>query len=136
MTIDPPTQTAPRFRDASLTLQQRAEDLAAQLTLEEKVGQMLHEAKGVERLGIAPYNWWSECLHGVARAGRATIFPQAIGMAAMFDPDLMKRIAVAIADEARAKHHAAVAAGNHGRYSGLTFWPFKCGFSCGGFLRS
>ena len=122
MTIDPPTQTTPHFRDASLTLQQRAEDLAAQLTLEEKVGQMLHEAKGVERLGIAPYNWWSECLHGVARAGRATIFPQAIGMAAMFDPDLMKRIAVAISDEARAKHHAAVAAGNHGRYSGLTFW--------------
>lgn len=114
--------TSARFRDSSLSIEERAADLASQLTLEEKVGQMVHEARGVKRLGIPPYNWWNECLHGVARAGKATVFPQAIGLAAMFDPDLLERIASAISDEARAKHHAAVAAGNHGRYSGLTFW--------------
>ncbi len=111
-----------RFRDQTLSIDERARDLAAQLTLEEKVGQMVHDASGVERLGIPAYNWWSECLHGVARAGRATIFPQAIGMAATFDPELLERVASAISDEARAKHHLAAASGNHGRYSGLTFW--------------
>jgi len=114
--------TTPRFRDRSLSLDERAADLVALLTLEEKVAQMVHDARGVERLGISPYNWWSECLHGVARAGRATVFPQAIGMAATFDPELLERIASAISDEARAKHHSAAADGNHGRYSGLTFW--------------
>jgi beta-glucosidase len=92
------------------------------MTLEEKASQMLHESAAIERLGIPEYNWWNECLHGVARAGFATVFPQAIGLAATFDPDLMLRVATAISDEARAKYHASVAAGNRGQYKGLTFW--------------
>lgn len=111
-----------KFRDETLPTDERIGDLVSQLTLEEKIAQMVHEAKGVPRLGISPYNWWSECLHGVARAGRATVFPQAIGMAAAFDPDMMFRIATAISDEARIKHHAATAKGNYERYTGLTYW--------------
>ncbi len=110
------------YKDPSQPIEKRVADLISRMTLEEKASQMLHEAKAVERLGIPEYNWWNECLHGVGRAGRATIFPQAVGMAASFDPDLLFRVAAAISDEARAKHHAAVAAGNRGQYKGLTFW--------------
>ncbi|MBM3472667.1 MAG: glycoside hydrolase family 3 protein [Armatimonadetes bacterium] len=93
------------------------------MTLEEKVGQMVHEAEAVERLGIPAYNWWNECLHGVGRAGIATVFPQAIGLAATWNPDLLHRVAVAISDEARAKHHAALAPdGASEWYFGLTSW--------------
>ncbi len=98
-------------------------DLVSRMTLEEKISQMVHEAPAIRRLGIPAYNWWNECLHGVGRAGIATVFPQAIGMAATWDTELMHRTAVAISDEARAKHHDAM--NEHGDvewYYGLTFW--------------
>ena len=81
----------------------RAKELVEQMTLEEKVSQMLHNAPAIPRLGIKEYNWWNEALHGVARAGIATVFPQAIGLAATFDESLMEEIASAISTEARAK---------------------------------
>jgi len=92
------------------------------MTLEEKVSQMSYISPAIDRLEIPAYNWWNECLHGVARAGKATVFPQAIGMAAMFDRDCMGQIAEVISDEARAKHHEAAARGKRGIYQGLTFW--------------
>lgn len=102
----------------------RARELVGRMTLEEKVGQMVHDAPSVPRLGIPAYNWWNECLHGVGRAGIATVFPQAIGLAATWNTDLIRRVATAISDEARAKHHDY--ARNHGgdsaQYFGLTFW--------------
>jgi len=113
--------TPPPFRDPALDPDERARDLMGRLTLEEKASFMVHETPGVARLGIPPYTWWNECLHGVARSGRATVFPQAIGLAATFDPDLIGRIGAAIAAEARAKH-AARPVGAAGLYTGLTFW--------------
>lgn len=110
------------WQDRTRPPEERADDLVARLTLEEKVSQLLHESPAIERLGIPAYNWWSEALHGVARAGRATVFPQAIGMAATFDEDLIGRVASVIADEGRAKYYAAVAAGNRTQYHGLSFW--------------
>jgi beta-glucosidase len=110
------------YIDPSQPIDRRVEDLLSRMTLEEKASQMLHESPAVERLGIPEYNWWNECLHGVARAGFATVFPQAIGLAATFDTDLVFRVATAISDEARAKHHTATTAGNRGKYKGLTFW--------------
>jgi len=110
------------FWDAELSVAERVADLLTQLTPAEKAAQMLHEAPGVPRLGISAYNWWNECLHGVARAGTATVFPQAIGLAASFDANLMSDVARAISDEARAKHHAYAAEGDHGYYKGLTYW--------------
>ena len=97
-------------------------DLVARLTLEEKVGQLMNATPAIPRLGIPAYDWWNEALHGVARAGRATVFPQAIGLAATFDPALMERVGGAIADEARAKYEVSSQAGNFGRYHALTFW--------------
>ena len=96
--------------------------LIARMSLEEKVGLMLHESMGVPRLGIEPYNWWSEGLHGVARNGTATVFPQTIGLAATFDEALVEEEYSAISDEARAKFNEAEKAGGHGQYRGLTFW--------------
>jgi len=111
------------YLNTSLPARARAEDLVARMTVEEKVSQMVHEAPAIERLGVPAYNWWNECLHGVGRAGTATVFPQAIGLAATWNPDLMRRVAVAISDEARAKHHAALAPdGASEWYFGLTFW--------------
>ncbi|MDZ7373996.1 MAG: glycoside hydrolase family 3 C-terminal domain-containing protein [candidate division KSB1 bacterium] len=110
------------FMDPNLPIEQRVEDLLSRLTLEEKVSQMMHDAPAIERLGIPKYNWWNECLHGVARAGIATVFPQAIGLAATWDTDLMLRIATAISDEARAKHHEFARHGWRDIYQGLTFW--------------
>lgn len=110
------------FQDPDLPLEERVSDLIARLTLEEKAQQMLHEAPAVPRLGIPAHNYWNECLHGVARAGIATVFPQAIGLAAMFSASCVKRIAEAISDEARAKHHEFQRQGDHGYYKGLTFW--------------
>ncbi len=78
------------------------------MTLEEKIGQMMNAAPAIERLGIPEYNWWNECLHGVARAGLATVFPQAIGLGATWDEDLMLQVSTAISDEARAKHQEFV----------------------------
>ncbi len=110
------------FRDASLPLSQRVDDLVSRLTLQEKVAQMLHDTPAIERLGVPAYSWWNEALHGVARNGKATVFPQAIGMAATFDDELVHQVASVISDEARAKFNAAQKLGNSGRYAGLTFW--------------
>ena len=110
------------FQDPGLSMEERVNDLVSRLTLEEKAQQLLYGAPAIERLGIPAYNWWNECLHGVARNGRATIFPQAIGMAATFDTDLMQRVGDAISDEARAKYNASAAHGYRGQYQGLTFW--------------
>jgi beta-glucosidase len=110
------------FQNPALPLEQRVDDLVSRMTLEEKTGQMLYNAPAIRRLGIPEYNWWGEALHGVARAGQATVFPQAIGLAATWDTDLMLRVATAISDEARAKHHDALQHNRHGIYEGLTFW--------------
>ncbi len=103
-------------------IKKEAAALVAQMTLEEKVLQMLHGAPAVERLGIPSYNWWNEALHGVARAGVATMFPQAIALAATFDEDLLLEVADVIATEGRAKYYAAQAEGDHDIFKGLTFW--------------
>jgi beta-glucosidase len=97
-------------------------ELISSMTLEEKVSQMIHNSPAIERLGIPEYNWWSECLHGVARAGSATVFPQAIGLAATFDQKLAQKEANVISDEARAKYNEAIKAGVRTQYRGLTFW--------------
>jgi beta-glucosidase len=110
------------FRDTSQPIETRVNDLLHQLTLEEKISLLGNESKAVERLGIPAYNWWNEALHGVARAGNATVFPQAIGMAASFNNDLLKECANAISTEARAKYNLASQSGNHFQYMGLTFW--------------
>lgn len=111
------------FQNPDLPLEARVWDLIGRLTLEEKVGQMSHPARGVPRLGIPAYNFWNEALHGVARNGRATVFPQAIGLAATWDPGLVQRIASAVADEGRAKYHDTIRRhGASGQYQGLTFW--------------
>lgn len=103
-------------------LRARARELVGQLTLEEKVYQTLYTAPAIERLGIASYNWWNEALHGVARAGTATVFPQAIGLAATFDEDFMEEIGDAVSTEARAKFNMQQKFGDHDIYKGLTFW--------------
>jgi beta-glucosidase len=110
------------FTDPQRSVAERAADLVSRLSLAEKAAQLLHEAPAVERLGLRAYNWWNECLHGVARAGTATVFPQAIGLAASFDVELMGEVARAISDEARAKHHAFLVEGDTGYYKGLTYW--------------
>ena len=96
--------------------------LVGAMTLDEKVGQMMDQAPAIDRLGVPAYGWWNEALHGVARAGVATVFPQAIALAATFDEALMQRVAVVISDEARAKHHEFVRQGQRERYQGLTFF--------------
>ncbi len=110
------------FNNPDVALAKRVDDLVAKMTLEEKAAQLMFEAPAIPRLGIRNYNWWNECLHGVARNGKATVFPQAIGMAATFDPDLMKRIGMAIAEEGRAKYNANKKVGYMDRYAGLTYW--------------
>jgi beta-glucosidase len=116
------TTSAPAFRNPGLTPEHRAADLVGSLTLQEKVLQMQNAAPAIARLGIPAYDWWNEALHGVARAGRATVFPQAIGLAATWDTGLMQRISDVISTEARAKYNQAIRQGEHGRYHGLTFW--------------
>lgn len=101
---------------------EKAKELVSQMTLEEKIGQLRSIAPAIERLGVPEYNWWSEALHGVARAGQATIFPQAIGLAATFDEKLIEEAADAISTEARAKYNAYSSHGDRGGYQGLTFW--------------
>jgi beta-glucosidase len=112
----------PPWLDPSASFEARAAALVAQMTLEEKAAQMQNAAPAIERLGVPAYDWWNEGLHGVARAGQATVFPQAIGLAATFDVPLMGQVATTISDEARAKHHQFLREGAHGRYQGLTFW--------------
>lgn len=105
-----------------LTPEQRVEWLLNELSPEEKMAQMIHNAPAIPRLGIPAYNWWNECLHGVGRAGYATVFPMPIGMAASFDTSLLHQVAIAIADEARAKYNQAQRDSNFSTYHGLTFW--------------
>ncbi len=118
----PKKEVVPVYKDATKSFEERAKHLVSLMTLEEKVGQMHYESPAIDSLEIPEYNWWNECLHGVARAGKATVFPQAIGMAAMFDRTHMGAIADAISDEARAKHHEAASRGKRNIYQGLTFW--------------
>src|SRR6478609_4694267 len=115
-------QPAALYQNPDAPLEQRVNDLLSRMTADEKVSQMMNDSPAIDRLGIPAYNWWNECLHGVARAGIATVFPQAIGMAATWDTDLFARMANAISDEARAKHHEFVRQGKRGIYQGLTFW--------------
>jgi beta-glucosidase len=110
------------YRDASAPLDRRVDDLISRMTLEEKVSQLMNDSPAVERLGVPAYNWWNECLHGVARSGRATVFPETIGLAATWDTDLIFRVATAISDEARAKYNEFVRRGKRNIYQGLTFW--------------
>jgi len=117
-----PVKEKPAYLNTDLSFEERVNDLVSRMTLEEKVSQTLYNSPAIERLGIPEYNWWNECLHGVARAGRATVFPQAIGLAATWDTEHIGKVANAISDEARAKHHEFVRNGNRGIYQGLTFW--------------
>lgn len=112
----------PAYKNTDLSLNERVNDLINRMTIGEKIGQLCNQAPAIPRLDIPEYDYWNECLHGVGRAGRATVFPQAIGMAASFDEDLLHEVATAISDEARAKHHQALEQDNHRRYFGLTYW--------------
>lgn len=112
----------PDYLNTKLSFEERVDDLLSRLTLEEKISLTRYDSPSIDRLGIPAHNWWNECLHGVARSGRATVFPQAIGMAAMWDTEQMYEIANAISDEARAKHHDYASRGKRGIYQGLTFW--------------
>ncbi len=115
----------PIYTDPAKPIKDRAADLISRMTVEEKASQLLYASPAVERLGIPEYNWWSECLHGIARNGRATVFPQAIGLAAAFDEDLVLRVASAVSDEGRAKYNIARKknpGGGTGQNQGLTFW--------------
>jgi len=116
------TQSPPPYKNPSLPIEARVDDLVSRMTLEEKVSQMMNAAPAIERLGIPAYDWWNEALHGVARAGYATVFPQAIGLAATWDTKLMHDVADVISTEARAKHHEFIRNNQHARYQGLTFW--------------
>ncbi len=113
-------QSAHDNQDQSFELRARA--LIAEMTLEEKISQMVNNAEAIDRLDVPKYNWWNECLHGLARSGKATVFPQSIGLAATFDEDLIFRMASAISDEARAFYNNANKRNNRGLYTGLTFY--------------
>ncbi len=117
-----PAQSLLPYQNPALPLQQRVNDLVSRMTLEEKVSQMQNHAVGIPRLNVPEYDWWSEALHGVARNGYATVFPQAIGMASTWDTDLIHRQATVISTEARAKHAESIAHGDRGIYAGLDFW--------------
>ncbi|GMQ56074.1 glycoside hydrolase family 3 C-terminal domain-containing protein [Vallitalea sediminicola] len=110
------------YMDTSLSFDERVNDLVSRMSLIEKVSQLVHNASPVERLGIPAYNWWNEALHGVARAGVATVFPQAIALGATFDEELINNVATVISDEGRAKYHEFQRQGDCGLYKGLTFW--------------
>src|ERR671912_662289 len=116
-----PDSGAP-YLNPELGLDQRVDDLISRLTLEEKVSQMMNAAPAIPRVGIPQYDWWNEALHGVAFSGVATVFPQAIGLGATFDPRLVNRVAEVISTEARAKYHEAQRRGDRARFRGLTFW--------------
>ena len=110
------------YLDPTLPVAQRVDDLIGRMTLEEKVSQTIDVAPAIPRLNVPAYNWWNEGLHGVARSGNATVFPQAIGMAATWDTPLIEKIGDTISTEARAKYNDALARNNHDRYYGLTIW--------------
>ncbi|HET7101087.1 MAG TPA: glycoside hydrolase family 3 C-terminal domain-containing protein [Terriglobia bacterium] len=118
----PARKAAAPYLDPSLPISRRVDDLASRMTLEEKVRQMQHTAPAIPRLHVPSYDWWNEALHGVARSGYATVFPQAIGMAATWDTGLIHREGRVISIEARAKYNQAQREGSHSIYFGLTFW--------------
>ena len=111
-----------KYLDESLSAQERAEALVDEMSIEEQAGQLIYNAPAIERLGIPAYNWWNEGLHGLARSGVATMFPQAIGLAASYNTELMHKVATAISDEARAKYNEFKRFGSTEQYQGLTFW--------------
>ncbi|WP_246269501.1 glycoside hydrolase family 3 N-terminal domain-containing protein [Chitinophaga oryzae] len=115
-------QEQPLFRKAGAPLDQRVSDLLHTLTLSEKISLLGYNSPAIERLHIPAYNWWNEALHGIARGGEATVFPQAVGLSASFNAPLAKAVAASISTEARAKYNLAVAAGRHVQYMGLNFW--------------
>jgi len=115
-------QETPVYFNPEYSIDDRVESLIQQMTLEEKVSQMVYNSPAIARLNIPAYNWWNESLHGVARSGRATVFPQAIGLGATFDADLLLRISTAISDEARGMYNAQIKMGYRNQYGGLTFW--------------
>ena len=110
------------YKNHNLSMEERVNDLVSRMTLEEKITQMVYNSPAIERLGIPEYNWWNEALHGVARNGIATVFPQAIGLAATWDTDLMYRVSTVISDEARAKYNKALNRNQRGIYQGITLW--------------
>ena len=111
-----------KYLNTELSFEERAEDLVSKMKIEEKCGQMKYDAPAIERLNIPKYQWWNEGLHGVARAGTATVFPQAIGLAAMFSPQWLNTAANVISLEARAKFNASTSYEDRGIYKGLTLW--------------
>ncbi|HLK66384.1 MAG TPA: glycoside hydrolase family 3 C-terminal domain-containing protein [Bryobacteraceae bacterium] len=115
-------QQKPLYKDPAAPLDKRVADLVSRMTLEEKISQLMNDSAAIDRLDVPAYNWWNECLHGVARAGRATVYPETIGMAATWDAALLQRVSTAISDEARAKYHEFLRRGKHNIYQGLTFW--------------
>jgi len=118
----PPPPPPPAYTNPQLPVEQRVDDLVSRMTLEEKASQLVNQARAIPRLGIPAYNWWNEALHGVARNGIATVFPQAIAMGATFDPELVHEMGVAISTEARVKYNRVGYDKDHGIYEGLTFW--------------
>jgi beta-glucosidase len=116
------TIKTPRYLNTKLSIERRVDDLVNRMTLEEKASQLGHASEAIERLGIPEYNWWNECLHGVARAGKATVFPQAIGLAATWDKEMIYKMADVTSTEARAKYNDFQSKGKRGIYQGLTFW--------------
>ncbi|HZI32025.1 MAG TPA: glycoside hydrolase family 3 N-terminal domain-containing protein, partial [Candidatus Binatia bacterium] len=119
-----PTNAVPAFRDPDLPIPQRVDDLIGRLTVDEKISQLMMSCPAIPRLNIPAYDWWNEGLHGVARNGVATVFPQAIGLAATWNPDLIQRVAGVISTEARAKNNEIIrkTGGDTKRYQGLTIW--------------
>ncbi len=116
------SQEKPKYLNPNLSVEERVTDLISRLTLDEKVSQMVNSASAIGRLNIPQYNWWGECLHGVARNGLATVFPESIGLAATWDKSLMLKIGTAISDEARAKYNSAIKNNEREIYQGLSFW--------------
>ena len=110
------------YLDPAQPVNVRVDDLVSRMTLEEKASQLVNQSRAIPRLKVPEYDWWSEALHGVARAGTATVFPEPIGLAATFDAPLIHQMATAIGQEARAKHNQAVRAGRRDIYEGLDFW--------------
>ncbi len=118
----PKSSSAALYLDPAQPVSARVDDLISRMTLEEKASQLVNQSRAIPRLQVPEYDWWSEALHGVARAGTATVFPEPIGLAATFDAPLIHLMASAIGREARAKHNQAIRAGRRDIYEGLDFW--------------
>ena len=110
------------YLDPSAPVDARVHDLLTRMTVAEKIGQLVNHAAAIPRLGIPEYDWWNEALHGVARSGEATVFPQSIGLAATWDTPLIRQMADVISTEARAKHNEDIRENDHRRHTGLTYW--------------